>query len=520
MAPPKHLSERNCVGMFGFSKAVGFLFSTLLFISMGLDGQAEAFERIMFVETEADFEGGVELLDVSMEGEYVSATVRLPYLDIRGESAAVQARAMARFDRLASGVPMPAFCHVYYEPFIDEIPGPEHWCDLGWLVVFPHYPPSGDDFAPEDLGIANGVNHTRAMIQWVRRLSCVDRQRIHLNGASQAGYMVLAAAASSFPVTSATSFYPVVNWGFNLQYFEANRVAAGYPETPPSDSPMPVVANFSTLVEMPFPLFGPDLAGDAYYAVSPIAYPDRVTGLTLVVCATGDMLVPVGQMNPEREAPFHPEIFPNGYRRDFEDIMAGSVAHQPFEHILDRATRWIREVSLPEGIREITREEVLGRQPLPAKDYLAYVDLPWSPDHQWSLVYLDEGPPTPHVGHTRYHWRVTFDDFIQAHRQDLLPLELLTMPKLEEMLERYAGQQVSSPLLLAEGVPLNRRNFEGVERFDILTGLLDYATASPDHGQRLEELYEAMPDTLKSFGPTLTQDHIEEALERLSLYSE
>ena len=468
----------------------------------------------VFVRTESGFEGAVEVLEVAVHGPYITATVRIPYLDIRGEPASVLARVMARHDLVASGVPLPAFCNVYYEPFIDEIPGPEHWCDRGWAVAAPHYPPDDAPPAPETLGIANGVNHTCALIQWVRRLPLVDRKRIHLNGASQAGYMVLAASAFSFPVVSATSFYPVVNWSYNLAYFEANRAASGYPEIPAVDSPMPVMRHISAIIEMPQPLFGADFAADPYYAVSPVAYPDRITTPTLVVCATGDMLAPVAQMDPDREPVLEPSVYPEGYVRDFKTLTIGSRANQPFEKLLAPDALWTASLPVPEGMAEVQLDEILGRAPYPEKGYTERAALPWSAEHQWSICCLDEGPPLPHSGHTRCHWRLAFDDFIEAHRGKDMPAELLTPAKLVVLMKRYTGKRLAPPIMLTDGTALNRRNFGAVERRDVLTGLLDYAQTDRDHLERLQALYEALPSDLQAFGAAVSLDALAQALDR------
>lgn len=473
-------------------------------------------DGIVFIETESDIEGGVEVLSVSVSERCTSALVRLPYLDIHGEPAAVQARIKARTDRLASGQPLPAFCHVYYEPFIDDIPGPDYWCDQGWVVARPHYPPDGQPADPEALGIANGVNHTRALIQWVRRLPFVDRRRIHLNGASQAGYMTLAAAASSFPVASASAFYPVVNWSYNLRYFEANQSACGYPDTPPAEGPMPVFAHISAIIDLPKPVFGDDFSSDAYYRVSPVACVDRITCPTLVVCATGDMLVPPAQMHPEREVPPPPEAFPEGYVRDFAALTEGSPADRPFEDFLDPSAFWTTRVTPSDGTAEVARDEVLGRAAPPPRDYIPYAELPWSDKHQWSLLYLDEGPPRPHVGHTALYWRVTFEAFLAEQHRNPLRLELLTVPKLTEIMERYTGECLDPPVALADGAPLNRRNFDSLERRDVLTGLIDYADAGPARAERLADCYAALPDRLKAFGPSISTPALAEQLERLT----
>jgi hypothetical protein len=67
-------------------------------------------------------------------------------------------------------------------------------------------------------------------------------------------------------------------------------------------------------------------------------------------------------------------------------------------------------------------------------------------------------------------------------------------------MQRATGQLENVPLL-EDGTPANRLNFQNLEEQDVVQGLLDYASLSDAHRQRLIELY--AQGRLKPFGDTL-----------------
>ena len=60
--------------------------------------------------------------------------------------------------------------------------------------------------------------HFKAMLQWVRRLDCVDRMRLQIGGASAGGYMTLAIGSEVFPLSALVSELPAVNWAYGIEY--------------------------------------------------------------------------------------------------------------------------------------------------------------------------------------------------------------------------------------------------------------------------------------------------------------
>src|SRR5690606_5181409 len=113
---------------------------------------------------------------------------------------------------------------------------------------------------------------------------------------------------------------------YNLNYFVANKPVSGYPMNDASGadalkkSPLPIMFAVTGLADQSMEVFGGDLSADAYYRVSPIAYLDRIASPVMMLCATGDMLVPMEQVTASIEHRVDPELFPEGYVRDFETL--------------------------------------------------------------------------------------------------------------------------------------------------------------------------------------------------------
>jgi hypothetical protein len=460
-----------------------------------------------YVPTETGFEGAVAVETEDQSGAFGVVTVKIPYLDLYGQPAEGLARMVVHRRTVESGRPLPAFCHVHYEK---DIGGAKKWAREGWAVFTAVYT-GNDGKYPIDAAIGNGYNEARAILQWVRRLPFIDRARLHIDGGSQGGYMALAMSADLFPVTSATADCPVVNWAYNLAYFEANKPASGYPAEM-KQSPLPVLSAVTMLGDWSFKYFSDDLSADCWYYLSPIAYLDHIASPVLVTCATGDMLVPMEQMTREHLRAVDRSRFPESYQRDFDTLTLCGKARKTFEECVPESARSIHIEPLQEDSFEITREMVVENAPKPRtrpKDQ----DKPWSKDHQWSLLYLDEGGPAPQAGHTTFEWSMSPDSFVAHYHQAEPAPAVLNAAKLGHLLQRYAGELEGLPAL-KDGTPANRLNFRGVEQRDVATGLLDYARLSPAHAERVAELYRNA--AIKPFGESISLETVAAILESLA----
>jgi hypothetical protein len=103
----------------------------------------------------------------------------------------------------------------------------------------------------------------------------------------------------------------------------------------------------------------------------------------------------------------------------------------------------------------------------------------------------------------------TFTEYYKTH--DLSP-DLLNAAKLHRLMERYTFTLDNLPWM-ANGHLATRLNFPGVERIDVLQGLLDYAAISSEHEQRLITLYSE--GELKPLGSSISIASIQEELSAL-----
>ena len=443
---------------------------------------------IAFSETvtpsESGFEGAVTVISEEQDGPYLVVNAKLPFLDIYGAPKEGRARLVVKEELVQPGMPSaPAFCYVHYEMAVGSA---KHWADRGWATFTAVYSKKEGAY-PADASPANGYNQARAIAQWARRLPFIDRTHLHIDGGSQGGYVSLAVSADLFPVTSTTSDCPVANWAYNLNYFEANKPVTKYP-SPSEESPLPVVCAVTMLTDWCYPYFGTDLSAEAYYRVSPIAYLDRITNPALVTCATGDMLVPMEQMTREHLPKYDNTAYPEGYSRSFDELTLCAAARKTFEECIPAERREVIILPLQENSFEITPETLKDESKKPEKRP-ANMDKPWSKDHQWTLLYCDEGPPTPHAGHVSYAWDFSPHGFVAHYQQAPMTPELLNAAKLQWLVQRIERDTRTLPRLVT-GSPVNRFNFPDVERRDVLTGLDDFAKMSPAHQARLDALVE------------------------------
>ena len=447
---------------------------------------------------ESGFEGAVTAIQCEEQEGYVIYTATLPYLSIKGVAKTGQARVIVKRSDLESNKLLPIFFHAHYEK---DPNGAKHWCDRGWAVVTAHY----SEKYPADVSPGDGFNLAHAIVQWARRVPFLDRSRLHIDGGSQGGYMALMMSADCFPVTATTADCPVVNWAYNFSYIASNKEVSQYKKVEAKKSPLPFVSVVTGLADQGVEVFGPDFSSEAWYAVSPIACLDQITNPVMVVCATGDMLVPMEQMtrSPRYLRPYDPAQFPAGYQRDFDALTVCTKARKTFDDLVPkRAVKYLL-IPLQANSYESDPAFFFEKDKKPPEKGPAYLDRPWSPKHQWSICVLDEGPPGPLAGHMRYMWVTGPESFVDAHQKQVPSPAILNAAKLLHLMERYSGKLSMLPAL-ADGKPGNRLNFAAAEKRDVVTGLLDYAAMGKKHTARLKKLYKACP--LHPLGATLDLD--------------
>jgi hypothetical protein len=265
------------------------------------------------------------------------------------------------------------------------------------------------------------------------------------------------------------------------------------------------------LADQSMGVFGNDLAADAYFYISPIAYLDRISCPVLIQCATGDMLVPLEQMARTIERPIDRTLFPENYTRDFDALTLGPKARHRFDELVPSDQLSIQLMPLPEGMHEYTLENFLKEEKEPPAP--PTLDRPWDKDKQWNIVVLDEGSPKPFSPHSRYKWRTSPDSFVESHRSAVPSPAILNAAKLDRLMQRYTGELTDLAILAKTGQQMNRLNYQPLEQLDVVQGLLDYGTLSPAHAERLTQLYAEGPR--KPFGDTLAVTRLQDELTAL-----
>lgn len=448
------------------------------------------------IHSETQLEHGVEVVSVKGDWSYQVVTARVPYIGIEGDEKTGLARVVIPVRKLKENKKLPAFCHVHYEK---DVSGAKKWAEKGWIVSTAVYTPA-DGESPIDAALGNGYNLSRAIIQWIKRLPIVDVNHILIDGGSQGGYMALAMSADLFPVIATHADVPVVNWAYNFAYFEANRALSGFGK-PADQSPLPVLASVTGLADMCYRYFPNDLNHECWYYLSPISYLNLITNPVMITCATGDMLVPIEQMTRKYVREYDSQQFPDGFTRDFDKLSFCPLAKKVFEECIPEDNYEIFLLQPQKNSYEITRE-MLSNNKLKPKSRPETEDKPWSKTKQWSLVYLNEGGPSPVAGHTKLEWSLTPESFTEYYKSAPLPVSALTLVKLEHLLRRYNGE-VEKPIRLNNGNPAQRLNYSNVEQQDVIISLSKYAQISEEHCKHLQELYEQ--SSIKPFGSSINE---------------
>jgi len=461
------------------------------------------------VPNEAGFAGAVRVVDFTFDDGVVYATVNIEYRDVYGKPQMGQGRIFVQLEDLQSGHPVPVFCRVHYEM---DLEAAQKWCRRGWAVVTPHYrgPDSEQDGYALELCMGNSYNLSRALIQWVRRLPFADRNHMHLDGESAGAYVALAMSADCFPVASVTASMPVLNWPYSLSYLEKNKALARAPVKDMRESPLPVMGAVSMLTDWSYSIFGNDLRSAKWYFLSPIAYLDRITSPVLLLCATGDMLVPIEQVSRKYVPTLDSAQFPAGFTRNLDVLTSVPNARLTLEEALPNGSIAFHSEPRQEINHEITLAQFMKTEAVPPAP--PEKDLWWSRERQWSVVVLDEGPPAPYSAHTRYKWSLSPDSFVTHFRHKEPGAGILTEAKLRHLLGRYMDIP-DEAVTLADGTPVSRTNFEVLEKLDVITGLLDYAGLGSPYQARLCRLY-AISER-KPFGDSLEMQNLKQ--ERRSL---
>ncbi len=333
------------------------------------------------------------------------------------------------------------------------------------------------------------ANPDVALLHIVRSLPFVDDARVLIGGGSAGGYITLLLAAETFPLAGAAPAVPPINWGYNAAYFLQRERNSDRAAADPKAPKLPVFEVIVPIVEQALTVYGSNTDDPTWWRHSPLAHVPTITCPVSVNWSTADMLVPIDQVGKTWVRPLDAKAFPPGFTMD------------PLK-LTDSPEGRLRLVDvLPEEDYEVfvIPEETIKRRMSEAKSGKPAFELPVSRDKQWSIAILDEGSPEPQLGHAKYACPWSRSDFFAHVLTGKIPAGQLTLPKLQRLMDRYAGKE-----WLPAG--LKHLDFPESERADVLRGLRTYVSAGPENAKTLADLYGNLPPAGQVLEPDILRE--------------
>jgi len=321
------------------------------------------------------------------------------------------------------------------------------------------------------------ANPDIARLHMARALPFVDDARVVIGGSSAGGYMTLMLAAETFPLAGAAPDVPPVNWGYNAAYFFKQKDRIG-PTTGNPAPRVPVLYGVGLMLKGASPVYGDDYGDATWFAHSPVAHVPTITCPVQAYWTTADVLVPMDQVGSKWVKPFEQSKFPEGFTMDPHKLTETKEGRTRLVDVLNEKDYEVFELAVPKGAVRTGAPAGPGGPPA--------AELPVSATRQWSIAILDEGPPEPQVGHTKYAVTWKRDKFLdQCQAAKIAPTQL-TPAKLERLMDRYAGK---------EWLPSRLKHLDDAasEKADVLRGLKTYVAGSAENAKRFAELYEKLP---------------------------
>jgi hypothetical protein len=351
--------------------------------------------------------------------------------------------------------------------------------------------------------VGEGMDHTIAMAQLVRRLPFVDLQRIIWTGGSAGGYQCLMTLTALWPVACAEANVPISDIAYNTRYLtHANRYNLGITDT--RAMPVPVVNAVTGIAESTTKGFGEDEDSAWQHSVPPAVA--LIRSPAIIHSATGDLLCPTAQIGAEFDRPAPRSSFPPGWDMSY-DHLCNANSHRK------RLIEWIPTedietfcVAIPEGTREVQaappeNDGVNGNEPT---EPVFNMIRPFSRERLVSIVIQDEGPPQPWSGHTRYHVEVNNFPCCEYHlSRGYVPPEHMNALILHRLMQRFS-EDVPANLVL----PPVRRMDGRFDKFEVVLALRTFIgdPAREENLHKLREEYSSLPPSARVLD--VTQDGV------------
>lgn len=351
-------------------------------------------------------------------------------------------------------------------------------------IVVTSIEPEGAEVFPHGNPLCRGPNTDYVLAHLIRGARFVDPLRIVYGGGSAGGYAALLVAAEAFPAVATVVNVPVVNLAYEGAYCNYNcpRIAAD----PPAEYPLMglLMAGFVQLMEDGWVRgYGPDLSTPAWFDHSPVAHVERIAGPVAACFSTADFLVPIEQVGSIVSAGTLDDL-PDGVVMAAGQLTtAPSAAIRLLDVLGDSAE--LHVVGVPAGAKEARMDQLdltmsTPQTPLPVPPTTVSGE-------QWLVTVVDEGPTVMGIGHTRHGFEPDFEAFIAHQFAAGVGLAQLTRTKLEQLIDRWCGEEWLAP-------GFRHLDRPAAERADVESGLRRYCSASPAHRTRFAGLYSALPE--------------------------
>lgn len=361
----------------------------------------------------------------------------------------------------------------------------------GWVVVCPAQVKTHP--------LALTANSDLALLHIARSLPFVDDAKVVIGGGSAGGYMALLLAAETFPLAGAVTDVAPMNWGFNGAYLfkQYDKVLAA--SFTGQGREMPFLATVTTLLLPAKQLYGTKYGDLLWFRHSPLCHLSTITCPVSALWSTADMLVPMQQIGDRWVRPFDPKEFLEGFTMDPARLTATREGRLRLTDVLADEEYEVFTVPVPDTVPP---DKSIGIPTFHSDTFAAGdtapldkpIELPVSARKRWSVTILDEGPPRPKLGHFKHNLNIAREEFFRRILNGSPPASQLTAPKLERLMDRYAGK---------EWLPtkLKHLDYAESERADVLRGLTTYVTASPENAQTFTRLYRQLPPAKRVLEP-------------------
>ena len=404
-----------------------------------------------------------------------------PYHTSQGEERIGRGRLWMppHVETLAGPCSIPLVLSIHYEAGQEWAAG---YLAQGWACMTPIA--LGEDHMGNLAG--EGMDHTLAMAQLVRRLEWVDLQRIGWQGGSAGGYQCLMTLESLWPAACAVADVPLSDLHYNVGYLaHANRYNRGI--TDPAALIVPIVNAVQIITERTSAYLGGDV--DLAWRNSVPVGASLIRTPTIIHSSTADLLCPVHQIGHEFVRTPKRGEFPPGWSMEYRKFCNPHSLEKPLIEWFSPEEVEQVCVGIPDTAPLVDPVPPPPNRPEQPKITPLVMTKPFSRSRLITVLIQDEGAPTPFCAHTKYVVQMDALPFFRYHfARGYVPPEHLTPILLSRVLGRFSKDMPQNPSL-----PPIRRLHDHFDRWEALLALETFIGNREENRRTLARVYSEMP---------------------------